>query len=386
MEYRNSEMKVDQLVNYLNEAKINLSPAFQRGHVWKPATRRKLVRNIVQGRPIPAIFLYKEASGSKYSYNILDGKQRLESLILFIGDERTDVRIPNWRHYFQSEALRKLGGFWVETAGGKKTTFAKLSDEEVRDLREYSIPTIEILLDDNSGLEEVITLFVDINQQGDPVDRFDIVKAMYRANPLLKSVFQLVAEEQRRQQDVFYRQKRNDFTRVLKRLQVVVKIQANNAAVDAMWERLLELALFARDGKHRSQIEVLNPFLKGKGETAARLTKGEESRLRKVFAFLNKLPESLKKSRFVTDQTHFYTLATTLLGHDLEQKFGVAGLRTRLQRVSQWMSNEASAPRGSARAQLRNYLEQSARQTTHVSRRTAREKLLLALLDRANEA
>ena len=85
MDYRNSEMKLDQIISYFNEEKINLIPPFQRGHVWTLPTRRKLLKNMVQGRPIPAIFLYKEASGSKYSYNILDGKQRLESLLLFVG-------------------------------------------------------------------------------------------------------------------------------------------------------------------------------------------------------------------------------------------------------------------------------------------------------------
>ena len=65
MNYRNTEMKLDQIVAYFNDEKINLSPAFQRGHVWPVGTRRKLIANIVQGRPIPAIFLYKEASGSR---------------------------------------------------------------------------------------------------------------------------------------------------------------------------------------------------------------------------------------------------------------------------------------------------------------------------------
>src|SRR5713101_10074758 len=152
-------MKIDQLVNYLNDEKINLSPAFQRGHVWTLTARRKLLRNIVLGKPIPAIFLYKEATGSRYSYNILDGKQRLESLILFIADKRPDVKIDKWQKYFF-----------------------------VRDFREYSIPTIEISLDDESSLDEIISLFVDINQQREPVNRFDIVKAMCKTDPLLKSV------------------------------------------------------------------------------------------------------------------------------------------------------------------------------------------------------
>src|SRR5437899_6372582 len=82
MDYRNSEMKLDQFVGYLNEEKINLSPVFQRGRVWGIGFRKKLIKNIVLRRPIPAIFLYKEEAGTKYSYNILDGKQRLESLLL----------------------------------------------------------------------------------------------------------------------------------------------------------------------------------------------------------------------------------------------------------------------------------------------------------------
>ncbi|HEU4594578.1 MAG TPA: DUF262 domain-containing protein [Pyrinomonadaceae bacterium] len=75
MNYRNTEMKIDQIIGYLNDGKINLSPVFQRGHVWTVGIRRKLMQNIVLGRPIPAIFLYKEPSGTRYSYNILDGKQ-----------------------------------------------------------------------------------------------------------------------------------------------------------------------------------------------------------------------------------------------------------------------------------------------------------------------
>jgi len=213
MNYRNSEMKIDQLVNYLNDDKINLSPAFQRGHVWTLKTRKKLVRNIVQGKPIPAIFLYKEAAGSKYSYNILDGKQRLESLILFIADSRPDVQIPKWSRYFFNSTLRDSANFIIELQEGKRA-FRALSDDVVRDFREYSIPTVEISLDDNSALDEVITLFVDINQQGEPVKRFDIVKALYKGEPLLKSIFSLIALEQKRGQDVFYRYKNNDVTAV----------------------------------------------------------------------------------------------------------------------------------------------------------------------------
>jgi Protein of unknown function DUF262 len=97
MHYTNSEMKIDQLIGYFNEKKISLIPPFQRGHVWKLGQRQKLLENMVTGRPVPAIFLYKEPDGSKFTYNILDGKQRLESLLLFIGNERPDMMVSSVR-------------------------------------------------------------------------------------------------------------------------------------------------------------------------------------------------------------------------------------------------------------------------------------------------
>ena len=55
MKYANREMKIDQIIGYFNEKKINLIPPFQRGTVWKLPLRRKLIENMVQSRPIPAI-------------------------------------------------------------------------------------------------------------------------------------------------------------------------------------------------------------------------------------------------------------------------------------------------------------------------------------------
>src|SRR6266700_1501329 len=114
MNYRNLDMKVDQFIAYVNDDKINLIPPFQRGHVWNLPTRRKLIQNIVQGRPIPAIFLYREASGAEYNYNILDGKQRLESLILFIGNQNNSLRVENIAKYFFDRKLRDSANFRID--------------------------------------------------------------------------------------------------------------------------------------------------------------------------------------------------------------------------------------------------------------------------------
>src|SRR3989338_1874711 len=103
MNYKNSEIKIIDLINHIKSGKINLSPIFQRGRVWRIKLRKRLIQNMVDLKPIPAIFLYKKESGETYTYNILDGKQRIESLILFIGNQRNNLKIDNWNDYFFSQ-------------------------------------------------------------------------------------------------------------------------------------------------------------------------------------------------------------------------------------------------------------------------------------------
>lgn len=379
MNYRNTEMKIDQLVAYLNEDKINLSPAFQRGHVWGPKIRRKLLANVVQGKPIPAVFLYKEAAGAKYSYNILDGKQRIESIILFVGNSRQGgFTIPNWERYFTEKTTRTTGGFWIEF-DGRKVRFENLDDNVVRDLREYAIPTVEIQLNEETTLDEIISLFVDINQQGVPVNRFDVVKAMYRDDPLLRKTFQLIAIHQQRGQDVFYRTVRNDITFVLKRLQIVSAVKENNSKVDRMWEKLLELSLFAITNEHRKPIDILKGFISGKTAGKNRLDRKSEKAVRQVFAFLKKAYTNARigQSRLATDQTHFYSLATLLLTTGRFPNIAEGELLRKLEAVALYVDRaDTSGLSRSATKTLKEYMEVSKKQTTDVSRRQDREKLL----------
>jgi hypothetical protein len=384
MLYRNSELRVDQIVTYLNEEKINLSPVFQRGHVWTLAVRKKLVKNILQGKPIPAIFLYKEPAGSKYSYNILDGKQRLESLMLYIGNEREDMRITQWKKYFFSEKLRKDVGYAVEFADGKNLTCSELDDAVVRELREYSIPTIEITLNDESTLDDMINLFVDINQYGVKVNRFDIVKAMGRNDEFLMDVFGLVAEKQKRGEDIFYRTKRTPFTNILKTVNVIQKIADGKSQVDRMWERLLEIVLFQRTLKHRKPVEILKGFISKPEHPSARLSPAEATSLRKLFVFFGFAYKetTLASSRLATDQTHFYSMVTTLIATKALQVYGSDVLKKKLEIFGSLLDDRLILDDEHAgHDALRQYRSLSTRQTTDVSKRADRQKYFAKVLE-----
>lgn len=367
MNYRNAEMKLDQLIGYFSTGKINLIPPFQRGHVWKLDHRKRLLANMVSGRPIPAIFLYKEAAGSQFEYNILDGKQRLESLILFIGTKRADLRVPNVRDFFFNQREREQIGFSVPV-GGEQKTFSQLSDELVRNFGEYAIPTIEIELDDDTTLDEIINLFVDINQQGAKVRRFDIVKAIGKKTALLRSVFTLVAQEQTRKRDKFFKPKDSSFTRVLERLQVIANATDQTQKVDRIWERLFEIVLFNRTGRHRQPNQIFKTFIKTDDDaTKTALTGAETRQLNRCFTFLDKCyaETELGETRLARDLPHFYTMATTLLKSELLEADGAApdylAVRQKLLRFAKLLN--AKATPANLVEDMKAYKDASERQT-----------------------
>ena len=355
MTYRNAQMKLDELMGYFRDGKINLIPPFQRGRVWTPKLRKKLLENMVRGKPIPAIFLYKAESGSKYSYNILDGKQRLESILLFVASNRSDLAVPNWRDYFFKSHASANFKINVAAAGerSKNTPFAELSDALVREFREYSIPTIEIDMDkEEGGLQEVIDLFIDINQLGVKVNRFDIVRTMYEKNKLLSDVFKLVAQKQKRRGDSFYRMIDGDFTKVIKKLNAVNVLGATQfqQRVDRIWERLLEIVLFLRTGQHRTLAQILNAFIGSKVDNS-RISRAEMVVLTHLFSFIRGLyaQPGVGASKLATDQPHFYTMVTSIHALGLIDKYGAGELRRKLIVLSRIIDAKTPPPKGMAK-------------------------------------
>lgn len=61
-----------------------LDPPYQRKSVWTPKDRRFFIDSILRNYPTPPIFVHREISDTGFStYNVVDGKQRLETIISF---------------------------------------------------------------------------------------------------------------------------------------------------------------------------------------------------------------------------------------------------------------------------------------------------------------
>lgn len=389
MDYRNSQTKLETLVQYFNEQRMNLIPIFQRPKVWSLRMRQELIKNIVNGRPIPAIFMYKDVSGSAFKFNILDGKQRLDSIAMFLAVDHGSKQfgVLNWRDYILDKQYRQEASFKVDLGDGKKKGLRNLDEGTIARLREYLVPTIEIELNENTSLNELINLFVDINQFGVRVNRVNIVRAMKQNDPLLKDVYGLIAERQVRKQDVFTKRKSTPFVFVLKRLKIISSIANKTVQADRMWEKLLELALFVRSrGTHRKPTEILKSFIK-KPEIPEKLSRSERSSLTKTFTFLKSAyrnSRSLETSRLATDQTHFYTMATALLNSDMLDRIDQPAL---IQRITKFASlieksiDPQKVPQDDLEKSVAKYLSLSSEKTTDAARRKERQVEFVKAID-----
>jgi hypothetical protein len=380
MKYENKELTVDQLVGYLKDRKINLSPIFQRNRVWSLTARRALIKNILRHMPIPAIFIYKDDTQSeyRYEYSILDGKQRLESIMMFIGESNEHMSIPTVKEYIFDRAQQKNIGFSVNLGDGRGNIRFKSLREELKKLGEYPIATIYVTIDEASQLDEVINLFVDINQRGEKVTRLDIVKAMKRKDPFLEELFSLIATREERKQDVYVKWKGSNFVSVLKRLQTISRITERSVRADRMWQILVELALYVRsNGQHRKPSEILKTFIKSAKQPEKQLTEAQRRKLVSVFSFLHAVYKSpLSGTKLATDYTHFYIMATTLLDGKLATK--TPEERTELVRkLISFSRHLSSDPDTISNAEIKSYVQLSARQTTDAEKRKERQRLFL---------
>jgi hypothetical protein len=83
---------------------IDLDPDFQRRNVWSSKAKSRFIESLMLGIPIPQILLSSKP-GSKSSFLVLDGKQRLLTIKEFI-----DGKLPNGRP-FRLRNLRVLTDF-----------------------------------------------------------------------------------------------------------------------------------------------------------------------------------------------------------------------------------------------------------------------------------
>lgn len=160
---------VQDLINLYNNGSLNLSPGFQRKSVWTIKDREKLIDSIIRNYPLPAIFLYRRAEHGKIIYDVIDGKQRIETILMFIGELRGNrfevkIQLPG------NENVE-----WISWSYMKKRGLQTL-------ITGYHLYTIEV----DGGFNNIIDLFVRINSTGKALSKAEQQHAKFYNSQFLK--------------------------------------------------------------------------------------------------------------------------------------------------------------------------------------------------------
>ena len=101
---------------------INLNPPYQRKSIWNLKDREYFLDSIFRNFPCPTIYIYKEINkDGKITHNVVDGKQRLDTIFMFKNNE-----ISISKKYGDSDYNGK--------------TYNKLADEQKKKFWDYTIP------------------------------------------------------------------------------------------------------------------------------------------------------------------------------------------------------------------------------------------------------
>ena len=88
MDRRPTTQDISWFLDLDRNKQLDLEPPYQRRSVWSLRDRRYFLDTIFRGYPSPAVFLHKRfIEGDKSVYEVVDGKQRLETILMFVSNK-----------------------------------------------------------------------------------------------------------------------------------------------------------------------------------------------------------------------------------------------------------------------------------------------------------
>lgn len=87
-QFETVSVKVQEIVAWNKKGELILQPRFQRRDVWSDKARSYLIDTIIRGKPIPKIYMRigSNLKTKRVVREIVDGQQRLKSVLLFLED------------------------------------------------------------------------------------------------------------------------------------------------------------------------------------------------------------------------------------------------------------------------------------------------------------
>lgn len=84
VDFDSFDISVKELVSMSDEGIIDIAPEYQRQFRWPIENQSRLIESVFLGIPVPSLFMAANKDGS---WELIDGVQRLNSLIHFVGNK-----------------------------------------------------------------------------------------------------------------------------------------------------------------------------------------------------------------------------------------------------------------------------------------------------------
>jgi 5-methylcytosine-specific restriction endonuclease McrA len=172
--YDSDQQTVQGIINLYQNGQLNLEPGFQRSSVWSERDRQKLIDSILRNYPLPSIFLYRNRQDGDLVYDVIDGKQRIESILMFTGEMWGE------RFWVKSSLTPEEPSDWIDWSFIRRRKSQHL-------ITAYKLQVIEV----EGELGDIIDLFVRINSTGKALTGAEKRHARYFNSDFLKKADKL---------------------------------------------------------------------------------------------------------------------------------------------------------------------------------------------------
>lgn len=102
------DLSVRQLYDMVCEKNIDIAPDYQRHFIWDDERQSQLIESIFLGIPVPSLFM---ATNKDSTWEVIDGLQRLTTIVNFIGNEESIKSINSATKKLKLSGLEKLSSF-----------------------------------------------------------------------------------------------------------------------------------------------------------------------------------------------------------------------------------------------------------------------------------
>jgi Protein of unknown function DUF262 len=169
-----SSRPIDDLTRQLQKGTLTYELPYQRGDVWTNGQRMMLIYSVLAGTPIPALIINDRPMAMWYGptgkcdqpiYAVIDGKQRLTALLMFVTDQLT---VP--ASWFPADRIAATEA----TSDGPYVRWSRLT---VVAQRFFSNTPIPAAIANVASVEAEAEIYLRVNGSGTPQTAADMTNA-----------------------------------------------------------------------------------------------------------------------------------------------------------------------------------------------------------------